>query len=325
MSSHSILLLLGMLCAILPKATTAQPPAPPATPYDTALFTAIRSGDRYSLQKQLDAGSDANAIQNGFSALMIATLAGTPQQMQLLIDRGAKPNYADHDSLTALFLAIPDQEKSLLLVQHGADPNQLSKAHYSPLIKLVNFPNTTGLFLTLVSKGADPKRAARDNALLYWAAGTDDTTLVGLLLRLGFRAGDSTLFGDYPINQALAFRCSHTLKMLVDHGANVNVALPPIFLPNSVGLSALMQAALADDEDSFFYLLDHGADVNAKSKTGYTALMCLQLAETDHPSLTKALLAHGARITEKTPAGDDAIGLASKKGNTQSLQILKQH
>jgi len=243
--------------------------------------------------------------------------------MQLLIDHGAKPNYADADSLTALFLAIPDSAKTVLLLDHGADPNLHSKANYSPLVKLVNLPGTTNLFQTMVAKGADPKRAARDNALLYWAAGTDDTTLVSLLLHLGFKANDTIYFGDYPINQALAFRCSHTLKMLVDHGADVNARTPDFFLPSFRGITALMQAALVDDEESFFYLLDHGADVNAKCKTGYTALMMAQLGEIDHPAITKALLAHGARINDKEPGGENAISLAAKKGNTESLRLLK--
>ncbi|HEY4336714.1 MAG TPA: ankyrin repeat domain-containing protein [Puia sp.] len=325
MARYSILLLLGMVCAILPKAIIAQPPAPPAAPYDTALFTAIRSGDINSLQKQLDAGSDPNATQNGFSALMIATLAGTPQQMQRLLDRGAKPNYADKDSLTALWFAIPDVEKTVLLLDRGANPNMLSKQQYTPLAKLVNYPGVTGLFQTMIARGADPKQASPDNALVYFAAGTDDTTLLGILLRAGFPANDTVRSGDYPLNQALAFRCFNTLKMLVDHGANVNVALPESFFPSYRGMTALMEAAFEDDEASFFYLLDHGANVNAKSRTGYTVLMYAQTADTDHPEITKALIAHGARITEKAPGGEDAISLAAKKGKTRSLQLLTQH
>jgi len=318
------LALVVSLCIMTPEMTVAQAPLTPPKPYDTTLFTAIRSGDATALQQKLDRGADPNATQNGISALEVATLAGTPQQMKLLLARGAKPNYADDDGITALFLAIPDTEKTILLLDHGADPNQHSKANYSALIKLANCPGTTDLLRTLIAKGADPKQAARDNALLYWAAGTDDTTLVGFILRLGFNANDTVLSGDYPINSALAYRCSNTLKMLVDHGADVNVRLPDVFLPNIRGMTALMQAAVADDEASFFYLLDHGADVHARCKTGYTALMLAQLSETDHPAITKALLVHGAKVADKSPTGENAISLAAKKGNTESLRLLKQ-
>jgi ankyrin len=317
-----LLMLLGMVCSWLPQTSLAQPPA---SPFDTALFTAIRSGDLAALQQRLNAGSDANATQNGFSALMVATLAGTEQQMQLLLDRGAKPNYADADSITALWLAIPDPEKTILLLDHGADPNLLSKENYTPLVKLTNFPGTSGLFQSLVAKGADPKRAARDNTLLYNAAATNDTALVGMLLRLGFRPNDTVFNGDYPINSALLYSCSNTVKLLVDHGADVNVSTPQTFLPNVRGITCLMSAALGDDEASFFYLLGHGARVNEKSSNGYTTLMYVQSGEIDHPAMTKALLDRGATITDKEPGGEDAITLASKKGNTRSLQLLKQH
>jgi hypothetical protein len=111
--------------------------------------------------------------------------------------------------------------------------------------------------------------------------------------------------------------------MLIDNGANVNVALPKAVLPNLRGMTPLMLTTVADDERSFYYLLDHGANVNARSATGYTALMYLELAETDHPALTKALLDHGANPHVKDKNGDDAYTMASKKGNTASAQLLK--
>jgi ankyrin repeat protein len=258
-----------------------------------------------------------------FSPLMTATLTGSLDDMRHLIDQGANVNYADNDSLTALWLAIPDSAKTELLLQHGANPSLLSKDHYSPLVKLVNFPGTTGLFRDLVAHGADPKKAAPDNSLLYMAAATGDTALVGLLLRYGFLPNDTVFYGDYPLNSATTFRTFSTIKMLIDNGANPNVALPKSVLPNLRGMTPLMLTAVADDERSFYYLLDHGANVNARSATGYTALMYLELAETDHPALTKALLDHGANPHEKDNNGEDAYAMASKKGNTASAQLLK--
>jgi ankyrin repeat protein len=315
-----------LLCGLMPLFTLAQTqPAPQQTQSDTTLFRIIRSGNTATLQQKLQAGADPNSTSEGFSALMVATLMGSTDEMRLLLDHGAKVNYADPDSLTALWLAIPDSAKTELLLQHGADPSLLSKDHYSPLVKLVNFPGTTGLFLDLVARGADPKKAATDNSLLYMAAATGDTALVGLLLRYGFLPNDTVFYGDYPLNSALSFRTFPTVKMLIDSGANPNVALPaiPAGLPNTWGMTPLMLAALADDERSFYYLLDHGANVNARSATGYTALMYLELAETDHPALTKALLDHGANPHEKDKNGDDAYTMASKKGNTVSAQLLK--
>jgi ankyrin repeat protein len=302
------------------QAAAASQSGPPS---DTALFRIIRSGEVTALKQKMDASADANATMNGFSALMIATLSGTPEEMQVLLDHGAKVNYADDDSITALWLAVPNETKTLLLLDHGADPNMLSKEHYTPLVKLVSFPGTTPLFKKMVAHGADPKRSARDNALLYMAASSNDTALVGMLLSLGFRPNDTISIGDYPISAALSYRGFQTVKMLVDNGADVNVITPDTFLPDLRGLTPLMLAALNDDEPSFYYLLDHGANVNAKCKKGYTTLMCLQQSETDHPALTQALLEHGALASEKTKGGIDALSLARKKGNTRSAELLQ--
>src|SRR6202000_2210872 len=102
-------------------AMAQQPAAPPAAPSDTALFRIIRSGDAAALQKKLESGADPNAIDNGQSALMTAALFGSCDEMRLLLDKGANPNYADPDSLTALWLAVPDSAKTALLLGHGAN------------------------------------------------------------------------------------------------------------------------------------------------------------------------------------------------------------
>ena len=313
-----------------PPAQAPAAPAPPMpgvpipVPYDTTLFQIIRSGDAVALQKKLERGADPNAIADGQSALMTATLFGSSDEMRLLLLKGANPNYADPDSLTALWLAVPDSAKTALLLDRGADPNMLSRDHYSALIKLVNFPGATPLLQLLIAKGADPKKAAPDNMLLYEAASSGDTALLGLLLRMGFRPNDTVAFGDYPLNSALSFRTFATLKMLVDSGARVNITLPSNVFPNLRGMTPLMFAADDDDERSFFYLLDHGADPNAKSVSGYTALMFLQLAETDHPAMTRALLAHGADPKQKDLNGDRPYDMALRKGNVRSAQLLKQ-
>jgi ankyrin repeat protein len=89
-------------------------------------------------------------------------------------------------------------------------------------------------------------------------------------------------------------------------------------------MTPLMLAAVGDDEPSFYYLLDHGADIHAKCETGYTALHFLQLAEADHPGMTHALLARGADPAEKAPDGSSPRSLSSNKGNSSSFQQLNQ-
>jgi len=306
-------------------ALSAQPPASTTGSRVAQFFQAIRSGDSLQLERQLAAGANPNDTLHGFSALMTATLSGTTAQMKRLIDRGAKVNYADKDGITALWLALPDRDKTVLLLDRGADARMMSREGYSSLVKLANMPGTVDLFRLLIDKGADPRKSGPDNSLLYNAAGTGDTAIVGLLLRSGVGVNDTVSFGDYPISASLTYRQFSTLKMLVDAGAFLNVQPMKMPLRNLNGFTPLMWAAVVDDERSFYYLLDHGADPNLRNQRGYTALMLLQMSEGENPDMTLALIQHGASATVRAQDGSDALSLARKKGNTRSVELLKKY
>ena len=321
----NIRLVMSMVLFILSCDISAQS----ASQYDnnktTALFHSIRSGSTEQLQQQLANGANPNDTLNGYSALMAATLNGSVEQMKMLIDHGANVNYQSGDSTTALWLAVPDREKTRLLLDHGADPNH-TIGGYGVLVKLAGVPGTLDLFYLLIDKGADMKKMTSDNYLLYNAASSGDTAILGFLIRSGFNVNDSVSFGDYPINNAEAFRCFATLKMLADNGANVNVRQwVPFGLNAFKGFTPLMFAAVGHDKPSFFYLLEHGADPNARSWQGRTPLMLLEQSETEDPEMTLALIKHGAKVSEVANDGTNALYYAKQKGNTPSVALLEKY
>ena len=290
-----------------------------------ALFQAIRSGSTNELQRQLSNGAGVNDSLQSYSALMAATLNGSVEQMKILIAHGANVNYHSSDGTTALWLAVPDWDKTKLLLDNGADANHQIRG-YGILVKLASMPGTIKLFHLLIDKGADLKKSARDNYLVYNSASSGDTALLGFLIRSGFNVNDSVSFGDYPIFNAEAFRTFATLKMLVDSGANVNVKQWISFGFDAFkGFTPLMFAAVEQDKPSFLYLLEHGADPNAKTKQGYTPLMLLEQSETDDPEMTLALIKHGAIVSEKNQDGTDALYYAKERGNTPSVAILEKY
>jgi len=303
----------------------AQQPAMPVRGKTGALFQAIRSGSTEQLQQQLSNGADANDSLDSYSALMTATLCGSLEQMKILIEQGANVNYHSPDGSTSLWLAVPDWDKTKLLLDNGADANH-KIGGYGILVKLAAMPGTIKLFHLLIDKGADLKKSASDNYLVYNAASSGDTALLDFLMRSGFNVNDSVSFGDHPINNAVAFRTFATLKMLVDNGADVNVVeWIPQGLEAFKGFTPLMSAAVEHDKPSFLYLLEHGANPNAKSKQGYTPLMLLQQSETDDPEMTLALIKHGAIVSEKAQDGTDALYYAKEKGKTPSVAILEKY
>jgi ankyrin repeat protein len=113
--------------------------------------------------------------------------------------------------------------------------------------------------------------------------------------------------------------------MLVEHGANVNVAPMHLSLDLVNGITPLMFAAVSNDKSSFYYLLDHGANPNAKSKNGETPLMFLMQCENDDPDMTRALLSKGASVKDKARDGSDALYYALKRGNTPSVDLIREY
>jgi cytohesin len=69
------------------------------------------------------------------------------------------------------------------------------------------------------------------------------------------------------------------------------------------------------------YLLQHGADVNAKQDEGYTSLMAA--AEHGYTGVVRVLLSHGADVTSKDDDGRTALSLAEKNGHTEAALLLK--
>jgi ankyrin repeat protein len=318
-------LLIVLLGGLVSFSLSAQQ-SPIASSKTEKLFNAIRSGSAEELAGQLQNGADANDTLAGYSALMAAALNGSVDQMKLLIERGANVNFQDASGVTALWLAVPDRDKIMLLLEHAADINHQING-YSILAKLAAMPGSIDLFHLLVDKGADLKKGGPKNFLLYNAASSGDTAILGYLIRSGFNVNDSTAFGDYPIDNALLFRSFTALKMLVENGANVNIQ--PETIPTFealIGFTPLINAAWSGDKPSFFYLLEHGADPNLRTKKGFTALMMLQQSETpDDPDMTIALINHGAVVSQKANDGTDALYYAQRKGNTQSVELLKKY
>ncbi|MEJ0082520.1 MAG: ankyrin repeat domain-containing protein [Puia sp.] len=105
------------------------------------LFDAIRSGSSEELKNALADGANENDSLMGYSALMMAALEGTADQMTILINHGARVNDTTRNGITALWLALPDMEKITLLLDHGADIHHTISG-YGILVKLATMPRT---------------------------------------------------------------------------------------------------------------------------------------------------------------------------------------
>lgn len=145
--------------------------------------------------------------------------------------------------------------------------------------------------------------------------------LVNAMLRHGANVNDN--IGCTPLMVAACFGRRDSLRLLLEHGAEVNTA-------GEGGITALMYASSNPRGDMVRRLLECGADVNAKNKAGMTPLMyaCCHL----HAETVRLLLKNGAEVNAQAYDGETALHEAvqsiespSEKANKNILRQLLAH
>ncbi|MDX1431359.1 MAG: ankyrin repeat domain-containing protein [Gammaproteobacteria bacterium] len=154
-----------------------------------------------------------------------------------------------------------------------------------------------------------------------------------------------------PLHDAVGSGDRAAVERLIAPGVNIDE------IDDDSGLTPLIVAALAGDEDMVVLLVDNGADPRGRDAKGFTALHAaahmgrvdvvevllardVQLddqknvsrmtplhlaAERDHRAVAEILLEHGATLGLKTEAGHTPLFLASLKGHDDMVRLLRRH
>jgi len=266
----------------------------------TALLFAARSGDAASAKLLLGAGADANdALPDGTSALVLAAQSGHRDVALALLDKGANPNDIGV-GYSALHAAILRSDLILVkaLLAHGANPNirmtkgtpvrrnSMDSFLLAPLVGSTPYL-IAAKFLepefmrVLIAAGADSKMTMPNGATaLMLAAGMNSPTNED---RRGINVID---FGKLePDSQVLP-----VVMTALEIGGGINAT-------NEAGDTALHAAVTHSYETVIQYLVDHGADVNARNRQGMTPL-----------GLLAARRVGGEKPTASTVAGAASSG-----------------
>jgi ankyrin repeat protein len=104
----------------------------------------------------------------------------------------------------------------------------------------------------------------------------------------------------------------------MEHGADPDLTV-------SFGLSSLSFAVFNNNNiETINAILKKTKNVNAVHAGGYTPLMWAVYNEYDDTKVIKALLDKGADINFRATDGSTALSWALKKGNTATVELLKQ-
>jgi uncharacterized protein len=261
----------------------------------TPLLFAVRRGDMASIRVLVSAGADVNGTAtDGTSPLLMATIRGDLACAELLLDHGADVNIAaagftplhrvvgEWNSQVTLRIGTATADSSewgilgglrgqakrdfvTMLLRRGADPDVRVRMEPprlgggggprygdSPTVLL----GATPLLLAAMAGDAPAVRILLAAGADPHATTDDQTTALILASGFGFNPDSARV----PEGEAL-----EVVKMLADLGADVNE-------PNRFDTTALHAAASRGANAIIRFLVNRGADLEARDKRGWSAM-----------------------------------------------------
>ena len=294
----------------------------------TALLEAARNGQAGVVEYLAGIGADVNtkystemgSQENEYSALMLASVRGDVDTVNVLLQAGAKVNAKDSHDRTALIMASQEGHADVVevLLGAGADANMKSKAGMTALLATAKYGSGPDVARVLIENGA--KVNAKDGnwfsgkTVLEIAEEKGDVGLVRLL--------ESDL-EKTDLSYASKGGNLENVETLIEQGADVNEA-------DDQGYTALMKAAQEGRVDVVETLLESGADVSARANSFDKETALLVAAKHGHTDVVRVLIEKGKADVNVTTRGfyskgDTALDIALQEGNINTAELLQSH
>src|SRR6266850_1867063 len=231
--------------------------------------------------------------------------------------------------LTALILAARegDLESTKVLLDKGADVNQVTEYGWTPLLTATNNRHYK-LAELLIERGANVNLANKGNWTPLYLA-TDNRNIEG---------------GDFPVPKPDIDHIEY-IKFLLDHGANPNARIKDNTLTRTIftmqwffesGATPFVRAAQSSDVELLKVLLTRGADPKVATDHGDTALtaasgvgwvdgVTYEHSPKENVETVKFLLGVGLDPNAANADGRTSLMVAAAKGRSEVIQLLVDH
>ncbi len=304
-----------------PDALANEADLPPINPKAVAMVEALRTNNLPLFLKSAVADP---ALLNargpeGSTPFMYAVLYADAPTLEQLLKMGADPNKRNDANATALMWAATNLEKTRLLVEHGADVNAKSDDLRTPLMIAARRIGASAIVKLLLDHGANTNpnfRPEAESSPLIEALTGGDGESVALLVDHG---ADVQMAGETGLTMAITSGCAGCTEMIAKK-----------ITEKRVFTGSLQDTAPYASIDSVRMLLDRGADANAYDFLGRTSLMYAAVSDTLPLDVVQLLIEHGADVNAKdrhAKGGDEGwtvLDIAKHNGDTPIVKLLEK-
>lgn len=281
---------------------------------DLRVADAVENGNREAVRALLREHADVNVPQaDGATAIAWAVQLDDREMADLLIQAGADVNKANDYGVTPLWLACRSRNAVMVekLLNAEADPNVAEWTGETPLMQCAKTGSVEGAKL-LLAHGADANAMEnrKDQTALMWAAANKHPQVVQALVDHGADVHARTKVFQQP--EPFTIACTQEEPCLDGRRDGTSYS-PHVHFPKTTGgFTALLFAAQQGDLDSARILLAHGADVNESTPEDGSALVIASASGREKMALF--LLDNGADPNAKDGFGIRPLHYALHEG-----------
>ncbi|KAK7429285.1 hypothetical protein QQZ08_004095 [Neonectria magnoliae] len=266
------------------------------------------------------AGADVDEpTTDGETSLMRGIICGFSEQFATLaLHLGARINAIDNEGRCALHYSaasnVVDDETMGVLINAGADLNLVDDEKGQTPLHIAIQQARWNLATKLIQAGADLEvRQPDGRTALHLAISMRNHEFAQLLISRGAKV-DKVLREHTPLTMAISLQCTAITAVLIDSGADPNLA-------SRNGNTPLLAAASTGHDETVRYLLAHGADPSAcPGQSGYSAMH--MAAHKDNQHILQLLASSGAPVDPLDRSCETPLLVAAKLANSNSARRL---
>lgn len=273
---------------------------------DRLLAETVKKGNVRLTETLLNQGANVNwRNQSGKTLLMLAAWKGHQEVVKILQEKGADINARTTNGMTSLILAAGSGHPDVVeyLIKMGADIDAITvRGPWTALIAAAQWPSGSNKEQTRqqVEKNLQVLRILLDKE-------ADVNAGDGRLLRLLATWPMLSL----PNHPDLAEEYYHILGRVIAKSENINAV-------DESGRNALWQAFIQGNDKTVRVLAGNGADAKMPDKRGWTPLM--EASRSDNYEMALILINLGADVSAKSKTGKTTISVARSRSMKSLLE-----